>query len=1166
MNTLSRFMLGLLLAALVVSFTACRNAGYGDFDYVTSPELGSGVIRGTVTRTPGLSIRAAASVPLAGAEVWLEEYPSIRGLTDAQGNYRILGVPAGIFRVVAKFNDNVAVYKMRSNTNTVAENDEIVVDLGLLKATNIVRGVMTDESGNLLQQGTPVYLWGEIFYIGQNGSFVTPPLPTFEGLNSIFDLVLNPGRSNQFNIPVSFVSQERPLEVALTVPTSGNASVETLPKALLVATKDGAIETQVMKNEQLTITAVISPVDTTSENLSWSATQGTFGDPVVSSGSWRVRSWTAPATAGIATLSLRITAPDGKMATATLPILVEVPVTYGVTFNSNDGTAVDQQIIDEGQTVQEPAPPSKPGHTFAGWYKNEACTNAWTFATDTVTAATTLYAKWTVNSYAVTFNSNDGTAVDQQNINHGGKVTEPANPTKVGHAFAGWFKEEALTNAWNFANDTVTAATTLYAKWTQNPTYTVTYDGNGNTSGSAPSDANVYEAGTNVTVAANTGNLAKTGFTFAGWNTKADGSGTDRAAASSFSMGQANVALFADWATNSYTVTYDGNGNTGGAIPVDENSPHEYGTNVTVLGNTGNLVKDGYTFTGWNTKMDGTGTSYAAAANFEMGAANTTLFAQWKDTIVPTISVLSPATGASVSSGNGKLAITFSETIQKCTGDGIGNIVIYNAADAVIETIRIDNAAVEVSGTVATITPSVFLAAGTSYYVKIDGTCFQDAAGNKFAGIADKTTWAFTRPAFLVQPANAGDQEANGIVFDAAGNFYVSGYTNGAVNDQALVGVSDYFIAKYSSEGTLQKTVQAGAALKSIGLAAHSLTISDSSLYLAGGADGAVDDQAHKGSYDGIFFKYSTGLDHSWTRIVGTSNWDSGGGVAVGTNNDVFLTGFVGGHLDNQHNYNAGTTHDVFLKKVGTDGNALFTKLLNDAAPVSRNNTYDENNDAGCEINATKDYVYLAGRTNGTFWETAGKGSNDVAVAKMSTTDGAISWAKSYGGSDSDEPTDVLLDSNENVFVLANSKSSTDDFEAIPTIGDYDIVLLKLSKTDGSLVSKYRFGTTSEDKCFTMAKDADNNIYIAGYTKGAFSGALAGTIDMFVMRVNPTTGNVDWNVQLGKAAAETTGIALAVNGSNVYVCGKTTGGFDGNAPTGSDYFVLRFDKDTGNRN
>jgi uncharacterized repeat protein (TIGR02543 family) len=76
------------------------------------------------------------------------------------------------------------------------------------------------------------------------------------------------------------------------------------------------------------------------------------------------------------------------------------------------------------------------------------------------------------------------------------------------------------------------------------------------------------------------------------------------------------------------TVTYDGNGSTGGTAPIDIKTylPYEY---VTVAGNTGVLVKTGYIFSGWNTKSDGSGTTYSEGAQFSMGAENIALYAIW---------------------------------------------------------------------------------------------------------------------------------------------------------------------------------------------------------------------------------------------------------------------------------------------------------------------------------------------------------------------------------------------------------------------------------------------------------------------------------------------------------------------------------------------------------
>ena len=126
------------------------------------------------------------------------------------------------------------------------------------------------------------------------------------------------------------------------------------------------------------------------------------------------------------------------------------------------------------------------------------------------------------------------------------------------------------------------ANVTLFAQWTTIPTYTVLYRSNGSTGGAVPVDNNDYIAGASVTVLGNTGSLVKTGNTFAGWNTKANGTGTTYAAGVSLAMGTATVTLYALWTTNAtYSVTYNGNGYTGGTMPTDNNN-YLAGASVTV--------------------------------------------------------------------------------------------------------------------------------------------------------------------------------------------------------------------------------------------------------------------------------------------------------------------------------------------------------------------------------------------------------------------------------------------------------------------------------------------------------------------------------------------------------------------------------------------------------
>jgi uncharacterized repeat protein (TIGR02543 family) len=162
----------------------------------------------------------------------------------------------------------------------------------------------------------------------------------------------------------------------------------------------------------------------------------------------------------------------------------------------------------------------------------------------------------------------------------------------------------------------------------EEPVYTVTYDGNGNTGGKAPVDNNSYKNDATVAVMG-AGDLKRAGYTFSNWNAAANGSGRTYEVAEKFEI-KDDVKLYAQWIlvdSSAYAVTYYGNGNTGGDAPEDPKSPYISGSEVTVLGK-GDLAKTDSVFTGWNTSADGSGTSYKTGARFSI-SKDMNLYAQW---------------------------------------------------------------------------------------------------------------------------------------------------------------------------------------------------------------------------------------------------------------------------------------------------------------------------------------------------------------------------------------------------------------------------------------------------------------------------------------------------------------------------------------------------------
>lgn len=168
---------------------------------------------------------------------------------------------------------------------------------------------------------------------------------------------------------------------------------------------------------------------------------------------------------------------------------------YTVKFDANGhGTNPASQVRFKGELVSEPQPLQADGYDFGGWFRERYCSTQWNFAEDKMKESITLYAKWTeIPKFTVTFSLNGhGTkAPDSQKVTRDETATEPEAPSAYGYDFAGWFKEKACTTQWNFTTDKITCDTTLYAKWTDVPKYTATFNLNGHGT-KAPDPQKVY--------------------------------------------------------------------------------------------------------------------------------------------------------------------------------------------------------------------------------------------------------------------------------------------------------------------------------------------------------------------------------------------------------------------------------------------------------------------------------------------------------------------------------------------------------------------------------------------------------------------------------------------------------------------------------------------------
>lgn len=284
-----------------------------------------------------------------------------------------------------------------------------------------------------------------------------------------------------------------------------------------------------------------------------------------------------------------------------LPIQA-IAVQSTIYFDENGGSTVLDISQLSGTQVTPPDDPVREGYTFTGWTPEVPVIMP--------VADCTCVAQWSVNSYTVTFDAAGGAGGWSQSLQYGTTLTPPT-VTRTGYSFTAWSPTPP---------GTVPACDVTYtAQWTAN-TYYIIFNANGG-SGSMINQA-VYYGGL-ATLSACT--FTRTGYTFTGWNTASNGSGTSYTPGSTFGpMPAYNVTLYAQWNVNTYYVDFNANGGSGSML----NQGIQYGSSAALTINA--FTRNGYTFAGWNTAANGSGTSYANQSSCgPMGAGNVTLYAQW---------------------------------------------------------------------------------------------------------------------------------------------------------------------------------------------------------------------------------------------------------------------------------------------------------------------------------------------------------------------------------------------------------------------------------------------------------------------------------------------------------------------------------------------------------
>jgi uncharacterized protein (TIGR02145 family)/uncharacterized repeat protein (TIGR02543 family) len=283
-----------------------------------------------------------------------------------------------------------------------------------------------------------------------------------------------------------------------------------------------------------------------------------------------------------------------------------------IIYTLNGGSVTPSNPI--SYTVETPSftlnNPTRTGYTFAGWTGSNGTIpqTSVTVAKGTTSCDLNYIANWTLNTYTVTFNANNGTVTPTSSTTgEGWKLSSLPTPTRNGYTFGGWFTATTGGSAVT-ESSTFSAHTTIYARWTLID-YKITYTLNGATT--TPSNPASY---TIETASFILNPPSRTCYTFAGWT----GSNvtTAQTSVTVAQGGTGEKSYVANWNAITYTLTTNVSPAGGGTVSRNPNqtAPYSCGTSVTVTA----APASGYVFTKWSGASTSSNASVSVTMNSDL--------------------------------------------------------------------------------------------------------------------------------------------------------------------------------------------------------------------------------------------------------------------------------------------------------------------------------------------------------------------------------------------------------------------------------------------------------------------------------------------------------------------------------------------------------------------
>lgn len=385
---------------------------------------------------------------------------------------------------------------------------------------------------------------------------------------------------------------------------------------------------------------------------------------------------------------------------------------------------------------------------------------------------------------------------------------------------------------------------------------------------------------------------------------------------------------------------------------------------------------------------------------------------------------------------------------------------------------------------------------------------------------------------WIRQLGTADDDLNYGVSTDLFGNVYITGSTEGSLSGPNAGG-EDAYISKYDFSGNLLWTRQFGTADNDTG---SGISVDfQGNVFVSGLTFGSLGGP-NAGQYDAFVGRFDPAGNLQWIHQLGTIAFDASYGVSTDASGNVYISGSTWGGISGP---NLGSD-DAFLSKFDETGNLQWTRQLGTPS-------YDVSSGVTADSMGN---VYISGSTGGSLGG-PNAGLGDAYVSKYDAL-GNLQWTRQLGTSLSDASFDVSADSLGNVYISGITEGSLGGSNA----GGNDAFVSKYNSS-GALLWTRQLGTAFEDLALGVSVDSLGNAYITGHTRGSISGANTGEFDAFVIKFDGL-GYLQWTRQFGGASTDQSLDVSVDSLGNVYVSGYTYGSLGGPSAGSFDAFVAKY--------